>query len=594
MRSRSLALPISSVALLLTLTASSTASAQGFALNRFDPSERGSEWFVLDTLDLRGKARPAFGVVGDWGYKPLVVYDRTDDSEVGAIVEHQVFVHAGASLVLVDRLRLGANLPIGVYQTGDRVTLGNQTFNPPGSAIGDLRLSADIRLIGKYGEAFNSAIGAAVYLPTGSRDEFTSDGNVRVQPRAMISGDISFFTYAAKLGLNVRPLNDEFANNKPLGSELVGGVSAGIRTANKKLVIGPELYGSTVFTSSDAFFKRRTTPAELLLGFHYTAGDFRFGAGVGTGVFAGSRAWGTPLLRTVATLEWAPQIVEDSDGDGIPDNEDACPTVPGVRSSDPRLNGCPPPPPPPQDRDGDGIVDSEDACVDVPGVRTDDPKTNGCPPDSDGDGIYDKDDACVDVPGVKTNDPKTNGCPPDKDGDGILDAQDACPDQPGPSDPDPKKNGCPAARIEAGQIKIIQQVKFKTNSATILPESDTILSAVLSILKDHPEIKKIRVEGHTDNVGKAAYNKSLSQKRADSVVKWLTGHGVEKSRLVAKGWGQEHPIDTNNTDEGKQNNRRVEFHIEGSASDQGPDAPGKPATDAKKPAAPKDTAKPKP
>jgi OOP family OmpA-OmpF porin len=618
MRSRSLAFPAASLTLLLALTSAETASAQGFALDRFDPSERGSEWFVMDTLDLRGMARPAFGIVGEWGYKPLVVYDANGD-EVASIVEHQVFVHAGASFAIADRFRMAANLPIGVYQTGDRAVSRGQTFNPPESAIGDLRLSGDLRLIGKYGEAFNSAIGASVYLPTGSKNEFTSDGNVRVQPHLLISGDISAFAYAARLGFNIRPLDDKFADGKPLGSELTGGLSAGIRVANKKLLIGPELFASTVVTDEASLFKSRTTPAEALLGFHYTAGDFRVGAGVGTGVFAGARAWGTPQVRTVASLEWMPQFVDDSDNDGIPDSEDACPTVPGVRTNDPKTNGCPPPPPPPPDRDKDGVLDSEDACIDVPGVRTSDPKTNGCPPDKDGDGIYDKEDACIDVPGVKTSDPKTNGCPPDKDGDGVIDkedacvdvagvktsdpktngcppdrdkdtivdAMDACPDQAGPADPDPKKNGCPAARIEAGQIKILQQVKFKTNSATILGESDTILSAVLAILKEHSEITKIRIEGHTDNVGKPAYNKDLSQKRAQSVAKWLTDHGIEKKRLAAKGWGQEHPIDTNNTDEGKANNRRVEFHIEGEGSSA--TEPGKPPKAEK----PKAEAKPK-
>ncbi len=216
-------------------------------------------------------------------------------------------------------------------------------------------------------------------------------------------------------------------------------------------------------------------------------------------------------------------------------------------------------------------------------MKTDDPMTNGCPPDKDKDGVYDTDDACPDVPGVKTNDPKTNGCPPDRDGDGILDMDDACPDIAGPRDGDPKKNGCPAARIEGGQIKITEQVKFKTNSAEILSESDGILNAVAQILKDHPEIKKLEVQGHTDNKGAPAYNKSLSDRRAASVAKWLTTKGkVEKSRLSSHGFGLEQPIDTNATEEGRANNRRVEFHI----------APDAAATDAAKPGAPAPAAKP--
>jgi outer membrane protein OmpA-like peptidoglycan-associated protein len=237
--------------------------------------------------------------------------------------------------------------------------------------------------------------------------------------------------------------------------------------------------------------------------------------------------------------------------------------VPGVASDDPKKNGCPP------DRDGDGITDDKDACPDTPGVASDDPKKNGCPPDRDNDGIVDSEDACPDVAGVRDPDPKKNGCPADRDGDGIPDNVDACPDAPGPADPDPKKNGCPLARIENGEVKILQQVKFKTNSAEILRESDPIMIAVATILKEHPELKKVRIEGHTDNKGPAAYNKNLSQKRAESVMKWLTTYGIEKKRLTAKGWGMEKPIDTNDTDEGRQNNRRVEFHIEGSVAPGG-------------------------
>jgi OmpA-OmpF porin, OOP family len=249
------------------------------------------------------------------------------------------------------------------------------------------------------------------------------------------------------------------------------------------------------------------------------------------------------------------------------DPEDACPDAPGIRSGDPKTHGCPPPPP---DRDNDGILDADDACPDTPGVKTDNPKTRGCPPpppDRDNDGILDADDACPDTPGVKTDDPKTHGCPappPDRDGDGIPDTEDACPEVAGSRNADPTKNGCPEARIEAGEIKILEQVKFKTASAEILPASNGTLEAVMRILNEHPEIVNVRVEGHTDNRGGAAMNMSLSARRAAAVVTWLVNHGVAKKRLVDKGLGPTRPIESNATEEGRQNNRRVEFHIESS------------------------------
>jgi outer membrane protein OmpA-like peptidoglycan-associated protein len=274
-----------------------------------------------------------------------------------------------------------------------------------------------------------------------------------------------------------------------------------------------------------------------------------------------------------------PAPAADRDKDGVPDSEDACPDVAGVKTDDPKTNGCP------SDRDKDGIIDSEDACPDTAGVKTDDPKTNGCPPpaDKDKDGVADPVDACPDVPGVATQDPKTNGCPADTDGDGIVDAEDACPNDAGPKDPDPKKNGCPIARVEGGQVKISSQIKFKTGSAVILKESQPIIDAVAAIMKAHPEITHVLVEGHTDNKGSAAGNKTLSKKRAASVLAALVAVGIEKGRLTSDGFGQERPIDSNSTDEGRANNRRVEFHIQNDANAKPGDTSAKPSDATPKP-----------
>jgi OmpA-OmpF porin, OOP family len=241
-----------------------------------------------------------------------------------------------------------------------------------------------------------------------------------------------------------------------------------------------------------------------------------------------------------------------------------------VRSDNPATNGCPPP----RDRDGDGVFDPSDACPDEKGQKTDDPATSGCPPaDRDKDGVLDKEDACPDKPGARTDDLKTSGCP-DSDGDGILDPDDACPDQAGARDADPKKSGCPLARVERGQVRIIEQVKFKSGSSTILPESFAVLEAVAKILGEHPEIKQVRIEGHTDNRGGKAMNQRLSTRRAAAVMKWLTGKGkVEKGRLTSQGFGMDRPIEDNGIEEGRRENRRVEFHI----VDPAPGSEAKPA-----------------
>ncbi len=583
-------LAVGGAAALVSLAIETSAFAQqtGFAIDRFEPSERGSQLFVNDTLDFRGDLRPALGAVLDYGYKPLVVYD-TAGNERSAIVRHQLFTHVGGSLVLADRVRFALNLPIALYQDGESTVVNGEAFKGSDkAAIGDVRLAADVRILGEHGDAFTFAAGLRAWLPSGQRSQFTGDGSTRLAPQAMIAGDVSAFTYAARLAIVYRARDDAYAGSD-LGSELLGSAGVGLSALEKKLVIGPEVFATSVFTGNDTFFKTRGTPAEWLFGLHYDVGELRVGGGVGGGL---TRGYGAPQLRALFSAEWAPAYEKpDRDHDGVFDSEDACPDTAGVRDPDPKKNGCPVEAPPPDadgdgildardacpndpgarsedpqtngcpDRDHDGIVDRVDACPDVPGVKDADPKKNGCPPDRDGDGILDAEDACPDLAGVKDADPKKNGCPPDRDGDGILDAEDACPDIPGPRDQDPKKNGCPLVVVTDKEIKINQEVKFKFDSAEILVESDTILNAVKQVFAEHPEIKKVRVEGHTDNVGKAPYNKTLSQKRAASVVKWLVDHGLDKGRLSSEGYGQEKPIDTNETDQGRANNRRVAFTI---------------------------------
>ena len=116
-------------------------------------------------------------------------------------------------------------------------------------------------------------------------------------------------------------------------------------------------------------------------------------------------------------------------------------------------------------------------------------------------------------------------------------------------------------RIEQGQIKILERVEFENNSAKLRKQSDGILEAVLKVMNEHPEFTKLSVEGHTDSRGAANHNLDLSRRRAASVMKWLVDHGIGKDRLSSQGLGMTKPIDTNDTDQGRQNNRRVEFHI---------------------------------
>ena len=124
-----------------------------------------------------------------------------------------------------------------------------------------------------------------------------------------------------------------------------------------------------------------------------------------------------------------------------------------------------------------------------------------------------------------------------------------------------RRYAAPACPTEKA-IVILQKVEFKTGSDVILPASDELLQQVADVLREHDEIKKIEVQGHTDNRGGAAFNKKLSERRAASVKKWLVTRGqVDESRLISQGFGMDSPIADNATDEGRQANRRVEFKI---------------------------------
>ena len=570
-----------------------TATTQrGFAINRFNISERGSEWFALDSLDFRGNLRFAIGVTGEAAFKPIAIPQPEGHATV---VSDQFYVHLSASLIIADTVRIGIDSPFLLQQTGHDANIGLTHYSHPSKVqLGDGRVSLDVRLLNNYGDKFTLVAGAQLFNPAGARSQYSGDDESRGVFHLIGAGDIGNFTYSASLGIMLRNGNYQFAD-QVIGDEAQWGAAVGLRLANRKLLIGPEFYGSTII-SSPHFFAYKETPMELLGSVHYMpADDWRIGAGAGPGL---SPAYGTPDVRVLASIEWAPHYVPppppvgDRDGDKIKDDVDACPDTPGVKTEDPKTNGCPL-----ADQDGDGVPDTIDACPKDPGVKTDDPKTNGCPGDKDGDRIPDNTDACPDVPGIATNDPKTNGCPADKDADGIPDDVDACPDVPGvksddpkkngcpvagdkdgdgipddvdacpndagPKNDDPKKNGCPMARVENGQVVITEQVHFKVGSAVILADSDVLLGEVAKVLTSHKEITKVRVEGHTDNTGSAATNRKLSKERAASVAKWLGAHGIDKARLDSEGFGPDRPIAPNSTAEGKAANRRVEFHIEG-------------------------------
>jgi OmpA-OmpF porin, OOP family len=277
----------------VSLLGAATAWAQntGFTVNRYEPSERGSHWFVTESLDLRGELRPALGVVGDYQYRPLAIYDANGDVRT-SIVRHMFTAHVGGSLVLADRFRLALSLPVVPYVEGEDGRLRGVNYAAPANetTIGDLRIGIDARLFGRADDPVTVAVGAQAWLPTGERSSYTSDGNMRFAPRVLVAGALGTFTYAAKAGVMIRAEEHSFAD-ATVGHDLMFGASAGVRVLDRRWVIGPELFGTTTLASQA--FERRTTPLEILLGTHYAfEGGLRVGAGVGPGL---TRGYGSPV-----------------------------------------------------------------------------------------------------------------------------------------------------------------------------------------------------------------------------------------------------------------------------------------------------------
>jgi outer membrane protein OmpA-like peptidoglycan-associated protein len=521
-------------------TAASASFAQGFTLDRFQPAPAGDRFFGVQGGDPGGELAPRLMLLGDYAYKPLVAYsDGGGNNEVGTVVSHQLVLHLAGTLALWNRLWISANMPLALVIDGQNQDVnGLQVSSPSGFAAGDLRAGLRLRLVGELDSLATLALAAYVYIPTGNKDKLAGDGEVHVLPALVLSGEDDNIAYAVNAGFNIR--KQSIGDYPTAASELTFGGAFGFLLADKTVQLGPEIYGSTAMVGNDSF-ARATTNVEGLLGARMRLGQIVLGAGAGPGI---SRGAGTPTFRGVLSLAWVP----------LPEK----PLPP------------PPPPPrkpqPPRDRDKDGIADAMDACPDEPGVKTDDPATNGCPPpppDRDGDGILDRDDACPDLKGVKSDDPTQNGCPPDTDGDGIRDDVDACPHEKGKPNSDPTKNGCPTSvRVTENEIVILEQVQFKTGSAVILKASDDLLFQVAVVLSEHPEINKLEVQGHTDNRGGKKYNQKLSEKRAAAVMKWLVTRGsLDAGRLSSHGYGMDEPIAENDTPDGRQKNRRVQFKI---------------------------------
>ncbi len=570
------------LAMASVLVAASGAVAQApaqFDLNQFRPSELRTDGFAVSTADGQGHKRFGFQIYVDYSDDPLTFEGAPMTPQAGQqykMVHQQLTGHITWSLGLWDHLVIFMDLPYH-FMAADDLSAADRAFieNPPvnqggliprGSGLGDIYLGARGNLYGTRGDVFQIALQATLTANTASGADSQQNYLGELKKKPYIGGWFELLT-TFNAGDHVRiPLNvgyktsydQDIALQLALGGQLTWGGGLQVLLGEDRFMVTAETFGRTAADSATGFGGREETPLEVLGGFKYNG---RTGLSVGVAGTAGvTPGYGAPDWRMIGLLgftmpEKEEEVVLDADGDGIPDDVDECPNDPEDMDGFQDEDGCPD-----FDNDGDGVLDAEDGCPmdaeDIDGFEDED----GCPdPDNDGDGILDADDKCPNEPGPPEND----GCPDaDRDGDGVPDRVDNCPDEPGTVE----NQGCQAAQlvvIGEEKLEILEKVYFRTGSAKLQPRSFVLLDNVAAVLNAHPEIKLIRVEGHTDSTGALKYNMRLSQKRAETVVRYLVGRGkVSRARLAAQGFGPTRPVvpDARTRDELAQN-RRVEFHI---------------------------------
>jgi outer membrane protein OmpA-like peptidoglycan-associated protein len=299
---------------------------------------------------------------------------------------------------------------------------------------------------------------------------------------------------------------------------------------------------------------------DAVAGGGFTGSELRglFDVGVGYGFSVRKRSSISPLIRYV-------QVIQPNGGLS---GADAKLGFVGLRVTlFDKLPEPPPPPPPPEpDRDGDGIPDKRDQCVDEPEDLDQFQDEDGCPDsDNDGDGILDVNDGCPNIAEDKDGFQDEDGClDDDNDRDGFLDPDDKCPLEAEIINGVDDNDGCPDTGLivmEDDRIVLEERVLFDTDRARVKRSADPVLRAIITLWRQHPEWKKVRIEGHADVRGDAEFNQRLSERRAANVREALIHHGMDAELITAEGFGASQPLREGTSDEDHAVNRRVEFVV---------------------------------
>ncbi|MCU0697076.1 MAG: OmpA family protein [Myxococcaceae bacterium] len=511
-------------------------------------------------------------LLGHYQHRPLRLL--VEGESAGAVIGARVSSHLGVAWAASDRIELGLQLPVVWWQGGD--DLRARGIEPVvATALGAPVLQARYTALRQsQGSPIDLGFTLGGSLPLGSAAALTRDGGLgfALMPRVGVGHAFgSFVRVGGELGAVVR--GQQLLT--PFADEVRDEVGSLVSVAASATTLGERLRGQ-LDVRVIAPLSRTSASVEVLGGVRYLIPQSRlelmvlggpgFGAMPGTPAFRllGGVAW-TPLAPPVCRDDEPYRLADcaelDRDRDGIANGADACPELPGLVA----LQGCAD-----RDDDGDGLSNLADACPQRAGGG------DGCPPaDADADGLADARDACPREAGPAA----AGGCP-DADADGLADASDACPGQPGPlggcpdtdgdsiadgSDACPtvaapgSATGCASVSVSQSGLALAAKIQFELNRDVISPASFPLLDEVAQVLVANPELGRISIEGHTDDLGPAAFNRDLSQRRAESVRRALVERGIDAARLEARGFGPDRPLTPNVDAASREKNRRVEF-----------------------------------
>ncbi|RKH88474.1 OmpA family protein [Corallococcus sp. AB045] len=515
--------------LLPSLASAASTTAPAFDLERLSINPTSSAALGTAAGGLRDPGELRLSLAAHHERSPLTLY--RDGERMDALVRSRTQVQLAGTYTVSKRFEVGAILPLMAHQ--DTHGFSDVGMTTPSSwGLGTPVLQGRLGLLDEASAPVSLAAELAVGLPVGNKDSLQGSGGWDVTPRVSAGRTVGPVVLGLEAGIRLR--NRTAVGSNAVGSELPW--AATVATTGHKLRGELGLRSAVPLTDSPV-------PVELLAGGRYALGSrmevFALGGpGLGT-------APGTPAFRVMAGLSVsALQAVQ-----------------PVMR---PRITEAPAPAPVVAVAPEPAPVEPPVAMVDVCAPNQSH-SLEQCPDlDDDNDGVANAKDYCPVDPEDRDGFLDEDGCPEvDNDGDTVVDAVDNCPMVAGPT----SNQGCPAKQkqwvvITQERLEIREKVYFATGQARVLPRSLPLLEQVAKVLINHPELKRILVEGHTDSRGRPETNRTLSQQRASAVVQHLEMRGVPAGRLMAAGRGPDVPVASNNTAAGRELNRRVEFHIE--------------------------------